>query len=168
MDSLTTTRLELIPLDEAQLALAASDWQALEATLGLAPGSHALSPPEKRAIASKRRKLAANPEAIGWLTYWLLVERKNRQAAGMCGFKGMPAAGEVEVGYGTFPRHRGRGYMTEALATLLSWALAEMTDLRVLAETAPDNRPSQRVLEKVGFTRLREREASDAIWWVYE
>lgn len=168
MDSLTTTRLELLPLDEWQLELAATDWQALEATLGLAPSSHTLSPPEKRAIESKRRKLDANPEAIGWITYWLLVERKSRQAAGMCGFKGTPAAGEVEVGYGTFPRHRDRGYMTEALAELLVWANAEMPDLRVLAETAPDNTSSQRVLEKVGFTRLEEREAAEAIWWVYE
>lgn len=162
-----TARLALIPLTDEQLALAVSNWQALEAALELAPSAYTLSPAERRAIKSKRRKLAADPERLHWYTYWLLVERQTANAVGMCGFKGAPVAGEVEVGYGTFPRYRRQGYMTEALAGLLAWARSERPGLRILAETAQHNGPSQRVLEKAGFVHLPERKTGTTIWWVY-
>lgn len=167
MDALLTKRLRLIPLSPAQLELATDDWQALEALLGLAPSAHTLSASERQALESKRRKLVTRPAQIGWYTYWLLVERESGRAVGMCGFKGAPVEGEVEVGYGTFPPFRGRGYMTEALARLLRWADAEAPEVQVLAETRRENRPSRRVLEKVGFARLPERQSEHSIWWIY-
>ena len=167
MDALLTERLRLIPLSAAQLDLAAEDWQALESLLGLAPGAYTLSAAERRAIESKRRKLAADPQQLGWTTYWLLVEQESGRAVGLCGFKGAPVAGEVEVGYGTFPHFRGRGYMTEALARLLLWAEGAAPAVQVLAETARNNRASRRVLEKAGFARLRERESENTVWWIY-
>ena len=76
-----TARLQLIQLTDEQLAVATKEWRALESKLGLAPSAYTLSPVEKRAIESKRRKLAANPGCTQWYTYWLIVLRE-REAEG--------------------------------------------------------------------------------------
>ena len=44
-----------------------------------------------------------------------------------------------------------RGYMTEAVTAMARWASEHNGVKRVEAETAPDNKASQRVLEKAGF-----------------
>jgi RimJ/RimL family protein N-acetyltransferase len=168
VERLQSERLVLIALSDVGLQLASENWQALEAALGLKPSAYSLSAAEQRAVESKRRKLAVDPSLVSWHTYWVLVEEEQRRAVGMCGFKGAPVEGEVEVGYGTFPGYRRRGYMTEGLARLLQWAFAQDRALRVVAETDPENRASQRVLEKVGFSRLTERNREEAIWWVYQ
>jgi Acetyltransferase (GNAT) domain len=61
--------------------------------------------------------------------------------------------GCTEVGYGVRTGLRGRGYVTEALAALTSWALSEGGMARVELKTESGNAASRRVAEKVGYTR---------------
>jgi len=73
-------------------------------------------------------------------------------AVGSIGFFGPPGAdGQVEVGYGLVESARGQGLATDALTVIV--AAAEAAGARVIAHTAADNLPSQRVLARCGFVR---------------
>ena len=91
-----------------------------------------------------------HPDQWEWYTVWI-IERKNGSKVGDLCFKGRNDDGSVEIGYGILPEHQGRGYATEAVDATVSWALRQPGVRRVDAETEPDNKASQRVLEKCGF-----------------
>jgi RimJ/RimL family protein N-acetyltransferase len=86
--------------------------------------------------------------------YYRITRLSDGLAVGGIGFKGQPAGGCVEIGYGLAPSARGHGYAAEALVALLSVA----TDhglLRVIADTTLDNIASQRTLDRAGFRLVR-------------
>ncbi|MBN9407723.1 MAG: GNAT family N-acetyltransferase [Burkholderiales bacterium] len=60
-------------------------------------------------------------------------------------------ARHCQLGYQLDWRHRSRGYAHEALSTLLAWCFDRMELHRVNALVHPDNAPSLRVLQKLGF-----------------
>ena len=91
-----------------------------------------------------------HPEQWEWYAIWM-IERKDGTHVGELSFKGFNADGMVEIGYGITEEHQGCGYATEAVDAVVSWALKQPGVTRVEAETEPDNRASQRVLEKCGF-----------------
>jgi ribosomal-protein-alanine N-acetyltransferase len=66
-------------------------------------------------------------------------------------FKGLNSNGLVEIGYGIKKEYEGQGYMTEAVTAMARWASEQIGVKIVEAETDPDNKASQRVLEKAGF-----------------
>ena len=69
-------------------------------------------------------------------------------------FMGEPNhSGEVEIGYGTYPVFRSKGYMADAVGGMVGWA-AEQPEVRaVVASTDKDNPASMAVLVKNGFVR---------------
>ena len=80
---------------------------------------------------------------------------------------GKPGAdADIELGYGTEPAHRNRGYATEAAAALAAWGLAQPGVERVVSRCDPANAPSLRVLEKAGF--VRRGEADGMLLWEWE
>jgi [ribosomal protein S5]-alanine N-acetyltransferase len=72
--------------------------------------------------------------AIGWVTS---VHRR----PGVC-----------EIGYFLSPHASGRGYAREAVGCLLDRLFGVEGYRRVFADTDPDNAPSRRLLESLGFT----------------
>ncbi len=90
------------------------------------------------------------PEQWAWYAIWM-VGLKDGTHVGDLSFKGFNKDGSVEIGYGTLDAYQGQGYAAEAVAAAVNWALAQPGVTRVEAETEPDNRASQRVLEKCGF-----------------
>jgi RimJ/RimL family protein N-acetyltransferase len=58
---------------------------------------------------------------------------------------------ELEVGYHVLPARHGRGYATEAAAASRDFARTVLRATRLIAIIHPDNRPSQRVAEKIGL-----------------
>ena len=91
-----------------------------------------------------------HPDQWEWYTVWI-IERKNGSKVGDLCFKGLGTNGATEIGYGILEEYQGQGYATEAVGAAVSWALQQPGVTRVEAETEPDNRLSQRVLEKCGF-----------------
>jgi RimJ/RimL family protein N-acetyltransferase len=70
----------------------------------------------------------------------------------------------AEVGYILDRRHWGKGYMTEVMTWLLSYAFDSLNLHRIEADTDPENAASLALLEKFGFCReglFRDR------WWIY-
>ena len=74
------------------------------------------------------------------------------EVVGGIGFIHPPLRGEVEVGYGLAESARGHGLATEALRAVAEWA-SQHGVVTMVAMTATDNVASQRVVERVGFTR---------------
>lgn len=153
-----TSRLELVPatakLIRMEIGNLASLGQALDAVV---PGAW---PPESvlPVLEFFAQELEANPNMEGWAGYYWLTTKENagrRTLIGSGGFKGKPGAdGTVEVGYGVLPEFQNKGYATEAVQGLITWALSQKSVLHVIAEAFPDNVPSVRVLAKCGFVEV--------------
>jgi RimJ/RimL family protein N-acetyltransferase len=82
--------------------------------------------------------------------FYRVARLSDGRAIGGVGFKGRPADGCVEIGYGLVPSARGHGYAAEAVVALLAVA-AEHGLSRVVADTTLDNIASQRTLLGAGF-----------------
>jgi ribosomal-protein-alanine N-acetyltransferase len=65
----------------------------------------------------------------------------------------VPAVADVEIAYRLMRAAWGQGLATEAAGALVAHALGALALPRVVAVTYPDNRASQRVLDKLGFER---------------
>ena len=90
------------------------------------------------------------PEQWDWYAIWVIEEKDGTQV-GDLSFKGLAADGSVEIGYGIDEQFQGQGYATESVKAAVLWALQLPEVVRVEAETDPDTRAAQRVLEKCGF-----------------
>lgn len=64
---------------------------------------------------------------------------------------------EFEIAYGIYEEHRCQGYATEAARALIRFAFERAGQEVLCAIVKPDNIPSQRVIEKLGFTRCGTR-----------
>jgi len=103
-------------------------------------------------------QLAADPARAPW-SVRAMVRRDDRVMVGFVNFHGPPgtndleADGAAELGWTVFPEHRRRGYATETAQRLIAWARDEHGVRRFISSTTPDNTPSLRVHEKLGFRR---------------
>jgi RimJ/RimL family protein N-acetyltransferase len=79
--------------------------------------------------------------------------------AGFANFHGPPGVntlmtpGAAEMGYTVFAAHRGNGYATEVAQAMMDWAASEHGVTHFTSGVAPDNAPSLRVNDKLGFVR---------------
>jgi RimJ/RimL family protein N-acetyltransferase len=102
-------------------------------------------------------KLRASTGVDPWQHGFAVVHRELGQMIGTVSFKGAPdVAGVVEIAYGVFPAHEGRGYTTEATAELVKFAFADDRVRIVRAHTLKTSVASMRILEKCGFTNVGE------------
>ena len=95
-------------------------------------------------------------EPGGWVQF-TVEERGSGRLVGDVGMS--PAEGEpgvIKVGYTMDPAFQGRGYATEAVAALITYAFDALGADVVRAYASAENIPSIRVAEKVGM-RLVER-----------
>ncbi len=105
----------------------------------------------------KRRREDA-PE--GWSG--TIVARKGREAIGQVGCTDVPDEnGTVEIRYATNAPQRDRGIATEAGGAFVAWLLERPDVNAVIAECRVDNAASVRVIEKLGFRFVDEREDDD-------
>lgn len=155
---LETERLLLIPLDADGLRLRLQDRNTLERKLGLRPtpepsyAGDAYDASARAAMARAAERIAREPGAYLWHTFWQIVGKQQRCIVGEQDFHGPPDAhGVVEFGYMMRPERRNRGFATEAARALVAWALAQPGVTAIVAETDWDNLASQRVLQKLGF-----------------
>jgi RimJ/RimL family protein N-acetyltransferase len=87
------------------------------------------------------------------LGFWRIEGRADQVFHGLGALLRMPDGDDVEVAYRLVRAAWGRGLATEAAGTLVAHALRTLALPRVVAVTYPDNRASQRVLDKLGFER---------------
>ncbi len=106
----------------------------------------------KQAYSEMLHGCLAEPKKRIWHALWF-IELKNQRGVivGDLSFKGLDTDGMVELGYGLRDGYCGKGYMTEAVRAIASWALVQEGVTRIEAETTPENTASQRVLAHAGF-----------------
>ena len=92
-----------------------------------------------------------DPENRIWYAPWKMTLKESARSIGDLCFKGPVKNHAVEIGYGVQPQYEGNGYTTEALQAMTQWAFGQKDVVFVEAETDPDNKASQRVLEKCNF-----------------
>lgn len=81
-----------------------------------------------------------------------VMERKSDGAkTGMCGLVKRDFLDDIDIGYALLPEFYGQGYAVEAAAAILDFAKQNLKLHRIVAITIESNRPSQRVLEKIGL-----------------
>jgi len=155
---LVTPRLELRLLQVGDLA----DIVTLHSDPGVMLGRNVDATPEDEAAATAAAWLAtamATPDRAGWGMY-RVGERATGLFIGRCGLRPEKQTGEPELAYSYLTRAWGRGFATEAASAVLREALA-FGITRIVAETLTDNVRSQRVLQKLGFTRCGDVPHSD-------
>ena len=97
-----------------------------------------------------------------WAEYgfglWILRERGGGEPVGRAVLRHLVIddVDDVEVGYAFYQPYWGRGLATEIAARCVDLAEQELGLATIIAITAPANRPSQRVLEKVGLRYERD------------
>lgn len=94
----------------------------------------------------------SDPENRVWYAPWSMMLKDTQEYVGDLGFKGPVKNHAVEIGYGVLPEYEGQGYTTEAVQAMTQWAFQQKDVVFVEAETDPENKASQRVLEKCGFS----------------
>lgn len=112
----------------------------------------------KKAYGEMLAGCEGHPAGRLWYTAWKVCLKDNDEIAGDMCFKGAQTDGAVEIGYGINPGYEGKGFATEAAKALTEWAFLQQGVYFIEAETAPDNKASGRVLEKLGFALCGEGE----------
>jgi aminoglycoside 6'-N-acetyltransferase len=82
---------------------------------------------------------------------WFYVEKKDGRRIGWISHAVI--GGSMTIEYALVPSARRQGYGTEAIRILVDYLFLSRDLVRIQAEALVDNAASQRVLEKVGFTR---------------
>lgn len=165
---ITTERLELIAgtleIAQAEISDRSNLSQLLDARV---PDTW---PPEfndLETMSFSLRKLESAPDQVGWWVWYFVLNNQatnERILIGNGGFKGKPTSeGTVEVGYSILKEFQNVGYGTEALNALVSWAFKHPEVQRVIAETLPELKPSQRLLEKCQFTNIGQGSEAGSI-----
>lgn len=82
---------------------------------------------------------------------WLVARKSDGESVGMCGLVKRAALEDVDIGFAILRRHRSSGYAFEAAQGVLQHARSALGFDRVVAIASPENEPSGRLLEKLGF-----------------
>jgi [ribosomal protein S5]-alanine N-acetyltransferase len=105
------------------------------------------------------RRVASRPRAFDGATAgrfeWLVRLAEGGGPIGWVSLRvGENAPGTAEVGYSLLAEARGRGLATEAVAAVVASAFSTGLD-QVDACCVPENLPSRRLLDALGFTYVR-------------
>jgi RimJ/RimL family protein N-acetyltransferase len=90
--------------------------------------------------------------------YWAVELSETGEVIGFGGLRHHELDGEptLNLFYRFRPRHWGRGYAPEMARAAIDWASRDRPGRPVVIITDPDNTPSQRVAEKLGFAHVGE------------
>lgn len=158
MNKINTERLLLQPLTHAQLLQYIKNDGSLEAALHINPSERTISADLKEALEQTIVPNVADPlKNYVFNSLWtIILKTENRMVGDLC-FVGEPnAAGEIEIGYGTYEAERGKGYMTEAVDGMVQWAMRQPEVRAIIASTEKDNPASSSVLQKNNFIQTGE------------
>ena len=162
---LETARLAIFPLSKGEMNLYMQPGNALENYFGLHPGNREITPELTDALHHSIIPAVQNGDPLlEFVTLWTMICRQDNIMVGDLCFKGRPGPKkEIEIGYGTYPDFRGKGYMTEAIVAITDWALTRPDVQLILAETKEENIASQQILKKAAFQPYKQERGM--IFW---
>jgi [ribosomal protein S5]-alanine N-acetyltransferase len=153
-----TDRLILRPLTHDQLSKYIKCDNSLGTELSVGESSRIISPGLKEALEQTIMPNVADPTKNHlFCTLWTVISKSGNKMVGDICIVGEPnIAGEIEIGYGTYAEFQGKGFMTEAVCGLISWAKTQPDVRSIIASTDKINTASYTVLEKNGFAKAGE------------
>ncbi|WP_134701824.1 GNAT family N-acetyltransferase [Ammoniphilus sp. YIM 78166] len=89
---------------------------------------------------------------------WAVFEKSSGKLCGHCGLNYIKDLDEVEVLYAFGKHARGKGFGTEAAKVILYYGIHHLQLNRIIGLSKQKNKPSRRVLEKIGLTYSKEIE----------
>lgn len=143
---LETARLFLRPMDE-------KDIDSVFAMRSDADVMRFIRPQQiERSEAANWVRLISSRWAAEKIGFCALIEKEANQFVGWCGLWRLTETKEVEIGYAIRKEFWGRGYAVEASEAFLHYGFDDLNLEKIVAVTAPENRNSRRVMEKLGMT----------------
>ncbi len=105
---------------------------------------------------SKEEVLASLPKRLErWQTQGFgqfgVFDKFAGNLIGYSGFQYLDQTELVEIYYGFFKKHWGKGFATEAARAVLRFGFEQVKLPKIAAVTHPENHESQKVLKKLGF-----------------
>lgn len=77
--------------------------------------------------------------------------KHTHEPIGICGLLKRDWLDDADIGFAFLPQYWSRGYAFESASAVIAWGREHRAVSRIVAITAPTNRGSQRVLEKLGL-----------------
>lgn len=100
---------------------------------------------------------------------WGITIKGNSKIIGIIGhYRISPENHRAEIGYMSFPEFNGKGYMSEAIKSVVAFGFEQMNLHSIEAIIDPDNIASERVLQKNGFVKeahILENELWEGKFW---
>jgi len=155
-----TKRLILKPLTYPQLLKYLKADNSLEAELHVNNSSRIITPELKEALEETILPSVKNPNKNHlYCTLWTIISKAENKMVGDLCITGEPnAAGEIEIGYGTYKEFEGNGFMTEAVGGIINWAKSQPDVKCIVAGTEKSNIASFAILLKNNFEKTDETE----------
>jgi ribosomal-protein-alanine N-acetyltransferase len=100
---------------------------------------------------------------------WAITLKGNPKMLGIIGhYRIQPENYRCEIGYMLLPEYNGKGITTEAIKAVLEYGFDELQMHSIEAVIDPENRASERVLQKNGFVKeahFIENEFANGRFW---
>ncbi len=99
--------------------------------------------------------------------FWNILSQSGKQHLGFCGLRFIEETPEIEILYGLWPEHWGKGFASEAATEVLRHGFEECQLARVLAGADPPNTASIRVMERLGMRYFQHtrRNSLDVVYF---
>lgn len=131
------------------------------------PGRFLVHTTEEAKAKVRERMVLFDERKLGKFPIFL---RATGAFIGTCGMDPFDLDGrpEVELGYRLCLKFWGQGYAKEAATAILSYGFRDLQLARIMAFALPQNKPSLRILEQLGFRYLRDFVHADLAHRLYE
>ena len=108
-------------------------------------------PASRGAVAQRLKRFLGYPRLYPDLGAWRASRRDNGAYIGWFALNYAGKSTDIEVGYRLLPAAWGQGFATEGANALVDYGLDDLRLHRIIGVTHPDNKASQRVLQKAGL-----------------
>lgn len=88
------------------------------------------------------------------LGIWATISKDSNIFVGASGLVHYDNTPEIEVGYRMLKEHWNNGYATEASLGLLNYGFSSLGLKKIVSSAHVDNKPSRRVMEKIGMKHI--------------
>ena len=102
-----------------------------------------------------QHKMISQFEVSGYVTF-ILTRKTDTIKIGTVGLYNREGIDGIDIGFALLPEHYGKGYAFEACQQLLKLAKEKFKLQTIKAITLPSNKPSQKLLERLGFSFIKE------------
>lgn len=101
-----------------------------------------------------KTKILSQFDRLGYGNYTVIRKSDNKKV-GTCGIYDREGLEGVDIGFGFLPEFEKQGYAFESSNKLLQVAINDFKIKLINAITLPSNKPSQKLLEKLGLKFVR-------------